>query len=158
MRRRSLHLSYATLASFALLLSLLSVARVALAQDASNPDVQGFGQAILAAASQHAWGAVGALVVGLFVALCKQGWLGKWVDRKLPPKALPYFALALGVLGVTSAQYLAGVPLETAIVNGLLAALGSVFAHQTVVEGMRSGKEIVPPKKIVPEDSQRTLS
>ena len=87
------------------------------------------------------------LVVGAIVATAKQGWLGSWIAKKLPPAALPYLALVLGTLGVASAEIIAGKPVLQALIDGFVAGMGSIVGHDTLVEGMRGGKEIIPEKK-----------
>ena len=93
------------------------------------------------------WVFAGALFVGGFVALSKQGWLGSYIAKKLPPSALPYFSVTLGVVGLSATEIVSGKPLWPAIVDGIQAGILAVFGHETVVEGMRGGKELVPEKK-----------
>jgi hypothetical protein len=104
-------------------------------------------QPIYTALVAHQWLIAGALVVPFLVALMKQGWVTRWLAAKLPATALPYVALALGVLTVGSTDVLAGKAWQQAVFDGLAAGVLAVFAHQTVVEGARDGKEIIPAKK-----------
>jgi hypothetical protein len=104
-------------------------------------------QPIYAALIAHDWLVAGALVVPLLVALFKQGWVTRWLAAKLPATALPYLALGLGMLTVGSADVLAGKTWQQALFDGLGAGVLAVFAHQTVIEGARDGKEIIPEKK-----------
>jgi hypothetical protein len=103
--------------------------------------------AILAAVAGKQWVLVGALFVGGVVALSKQGWLGSYIAKKLPPAALPYFAVALGAVGLSATEIVAGMPIGPAIIDGIQAGILAVFGHETVVEGARGGKEIIPEKK-----------
>lgn len=102
--------------------------------------------ALLAALHGNQWVLAGAIVVGGVVALLKQGWAGAWVAKKLPPAALPYFAVGLGAVGLSTTEVIAGKPLWPAVIDGVQAGILAVFGHETVIEGMRSGKEIVPVK------------
>ncbi len=106
--------------------------------------------AILVALAGHKWVLAVALVVGGFVALAKQGWLSAWLQAHLPKAALPYLAPVLGVLGVVSAELVAGKPWAQALTDGLSTGLsggiGAVFLHEAIVEGARGGKELVGAK------------
>ena len=117
-------------------------------------------QPIYAALLAHDWLVAGALVVPLLVALFKQGWVTQWLAAHLPATALPYLALGLGMLTVGSADVLAGKTWQQALFDGLGAGVLAVFAHQTVIEGARDGKEIIPEKKpatpAAPVDSSPT--
>jgi hypothetical protein len=104
-------------------------------------------QPIYAALLAHQWLIAGALVVPFIVAAMKQGWVTRWLAVHLPPAALPWLAVGLGALTVGSADVLAGKAWQQAVFDGLAAGVLAVFAHQTVVEGARSGKEIIPEKK-----------
>jgi hypothetical protein len=95
------------------------------------------------AAQGHEWIVVAALVIGAIVAFAKQGWLSFWIANHLPPATRPYLAMVLGVLGLSSAELAAHVPLVRALIDGLLAGITAMAGHQLVVEGARGGKEIV---------------
>lgn len=103
--------------------------------------------ALLAALHGKQWILVGAILVGGLIALLKQGWASAWLAKKLPPAALPYVAVVLGAVGLGAAEVIAGKPLAQALIDGISAGVLSVFGHETIVEGIRSGKEIVPEKK-----------
>jgi hypothetical protein len=98
------------------------------------------------------WSAAGAIAIGLVVALAKQGWFSQFIASKLPPVAIPYVAVVLGSLGMVSTQVLAGKPWLPALGAGILAGVLSVFGHETLIEGVRKGKEIIPEyvKKVAP--------
>jgi hypothetical protein len=100
--------------------------------------------AILVALHSSQWLVAGALSVGLLVALAKSGRLSMWLAMKVPPKYLPYEAMALGVLGVGSTEVLAGKPVKVAIVDGFLSAIFAISGHDLVIEAARGGKEIIP--------------
>ena len=115
-------------------------------------------QPIYAALIAHQWLIAGALIAGALVALMKQGWASQWLAAKLPAAALPYVALALGVLSVGSADILAGKTWQQALFDGLSAGVLAVFGHETIVEGIRGGKEIVPEKKASPPAGKPTVT
>lgn len=102
--------------------------------------------ALFVALRGNQWVLAGALVVGGVVALLKQGWAGPWIAKKLPPAALPYLAVALGAVGLSATEVIAGKPVGAALVDGIQAGILAVFGHEVLVEGMRSGKELVPEK------------
>jgi hypothetical protein len=97
----------------------------------------------------HKWSLAAAIVVGLVVALAKQGWLSAWLQAKLPPAALPYLAVLLGSLGMVSAAIIGGQPWLPALESGFLAGLLAITGHETVIEGIRKGKELIPARKVV---------
>src|SRR5690242_14582097 len=99
---------------------------------------------ILAALSAHRWLLAGALVVPTLIAVAKQRSL--WIAAHVPAWALPYGAVVVGVLTVGSADIVAGKTWQQALFDGISAGVLAVFAHQTVVEGARGGKEIIPKK------------
>ena len=102
---------------------------------------------IQAAIAGKQWILLAAILVGFVVATAKQGWLSAWLAKKLPPSALPYLAMSLGVIGTAAAEVTAGKPLAQALVDGFSAGMAAIVGHETLVEGIRGGKEIVPEKK-----------
>jgi hypothetical protein len=116
--------------------------------------------ALLAALEGKQWVAAGALAIGLLVALAKQGWLSTKIASWLPPKYIPYEAMALGVLGVSSAEILAGKPIVAALIDGVMAGMGATAAHEIVIQSARSGKEFIPatPAVQVQKEMVRTAS
>jgi hypothetical protein len=108
--------------------------------------------ALLAALQGKQWILVGAILVGGLIALLKQGWAGAWFAKVLPPAAIPYVAVVLGAVGLSAAEVIAGKPFAQALIDGIQAGITSVFGHELLVEGIRSGKEIVPVKlpKVAP--------
>lgn len=109
------------------------------------------------------WPVVGGAIIGMIVRLLKSERVPTPFD-KIPPKLRPLFALALGALQAPIETIVSGTPWPTALVNGLLAAAFAVFAHQTVIEGLRDGKEVlqgtapveVPPESRVPPETPPT--
>jgi hypothetical protein len=85
-----------------------------------------------------------ALLVGMVIALAKQGWLSSWLASKLPPVSLPYLAVALAFVGTWSTEVENGTAWLQALLDALKIAAIAVLGHETVIEGLRKGKEIVP--------------
>jgi hypothetical protein len=108
-----------------------------------NPSIADIVQRAIAAYGDHSWILLGAIVVGGLVALTKTGWLGTWLQQKIPAPYRPIYALALSVVTMGAAQIEAGVDWKHALMNCVYATATAVFAHQTVVEGARHGSELV---------------
>lgn len=112
---------------------------------------------IINALLAHNWVIVGALFVGLVVALTKQGWFGTWIQDKIPARYLPIYAMGVGVLSLMGSEVLAGKTWQQALMDGFSAAFLAVVGHQTVIEGVRDGKELVPyklpPLAVKPQNS-----
>lgn len=108
-------------------------------------------QTILAALQAHQWLVLGGIGISLTIAVVKQRSL--WFAAHVPAWALPWMAVGLGVLGVGSTDLIAGKTWRQALFDGLASGVLAVFAHQTVVEGARGGKEIIPAK-VPPESPQ----
>jgi hypothetical protein len=102
---------------------------------------------IQAAVAGKQWILLAAILVGAVVAAAKQGWLSAWLAKKLPPSALPYLAIGLGVLGTAATAVVSGKPLAQALVDGFSAGMAAIVGHETLVEGIRGGKELLPEKK-----------
>lgn len=116
---------------------------IVLAVDPSQ-DFVGNIAAIFQALQAHTYSLGLALLVALLVSLAKQGWLSSKLANALPSKALPYVAVGLSGLGTWAAEVEAGTSWSVAIVDALKIAGAAVFLHQTVVEGMRGGREVIP--------------
>jgi len=101
-------------------------------------------QLLLAAVLAHRWLVAGAMLVGLAVAVLKQGWAGAWLAAKLPAWSRPWVAVALGVAGAMATELQSGAPWSKVLADGLAIAMAAVFGHQVVVEGMRGGRELLP--------------
>ena len=102
---------------------------------------------ILAATSafgEHRYILFFAIVAGSVVAMTKGGWFTTWVAIHVPAWARPYLALAVAIAGTASTEIKAGVDWKRALIDGLYAAALAVLGHQTVVEGMRGGREVMP--------------
>ncbi len=61
----------------------------------------------------------------------------------IPPKWRAIVAMLLGVLAGILDTIARGTPWQTAITAGLLAGAGAIAAHETVVEGVRNGKDVL---------------
>lgn len=107
---------------------------------------------IVNALTSHSWVLLGALLIGLFVALAKQSQLGAWIASKLPKTAIPLYAPLLGVLGMSAAEVIAGGSWQKAVIDGFNAGILAVFGHELLIEGLRKGVEIVPAAKTPPSD------
>jgi hypothetical protein len=94
----------------------------------------------------HQWAVVVGFVLYLAFALTKQGWFGTWLQAKLPSKYYSIVVPLFGVLGTEAVALVQGTPWTTALLNGLLSGITAVMAHESVVEAVRGGKEIVPAK------------
>lgn len=103
-------------------------------------------QPIFDAFQAHQWVLFGALLVGLLLAVAKQGWLSARIQAWLPPVALPYYAVGLGILTLMVADIKSGKTWQQALFDGVAAGIAAVFAHETVIEGLRGGKEIIPAR------------
>jgi hypothetical protein len=84
--------------------------------------------------------------------------VGCVVAKKLPPQALPLLAMGLSVLSLTSAEIIAGINWQKALVDGVVAGFMAVYGHQTIVEGVRKGVEILPPKQGAANDNKVVVS
>jgi hypothetical protein len=105
--------------------------------------------AIARAYQNHEYVLLGSLIIGFIIAISKSGWLGTFIATKVPAGARPVIAVVLGALGMIATQLQNGTPWQQAALNGLYAGALAVLGHQTVIEGMRGGKEIIPPTKAV---------
>jgi len=101
---------------------------------------------LISALAGKQWVLAGAIVVGCIVATAKQGWLGAFIAKKLPPASLPYLALGLGTLGVASAEVIAGKPLMQALIDGFVSGMSAIVGHETLIESLRKGKELIPSR------------
>lgn len=94
--------------------------------------------ALLAA---HKWVPASALVVGFLVWLQKKGKLPGF--NSIPPNYRPFLALGLGILsGVLNKIAVDSKTWLVAILDGVLSAIIAISAHDTLIEGLRNGKEI----------------
>ena len=107
---------------------------------------------MLVAVQGHWWPLLAALVVGALVALAKQGWLSAWLALRLTPTERIWFALLVSALTTGSGDLSAGKSATTALGDVLLTFAVSVLGHQTVIESLRGGREIVPPRSGSDED------
>ena len=98
----------------------------------------------IAAYRAHQYVLLGALVVGLLVALSKQGWFSTWIASKLTPAVIPYYALGVAVLGVVTADLKTGKTWQQAVLDAFMAGFAAIGGHQLLIESGRKGKELVP--------------
>jgi hypothetical protein len=111
---------------------------------------------LLAALKDHRYAFAGAVLVNVLVTVAKQGWFSNAVASKLPARYLPFVAVGLGVLSVSSTEVIAGMPWTQALFDGLAAGVTAVFGHQAVVEASRNGKEVVPAAPWTPAGREKT--
>lgn len=124
-------------------LALVAVAKSAYAQ--SNPDPSVLFSALLG----RDWPVVVGFGLYWMWAFVKQGWVGTWLQAKLPARFLPLISPAVGALGAYCADLLAGqsfAAAASAILPGVLAGLLPVVGHEVVVESLRGGRELVKAK------------
>lgn len=92
--------------------------------------------------AQHNWVAVAALVIGFLIRLLKS-------DTKLPvtlPAGVrPWLALVLGAGAGVLEHVMSGMSWGEALTGGLIAALTAIAGHDTLVEGLRGGREVPLP-------------
>jgi hypothetical protein len=111
---------------------------------------------LLAALKDHRFAFAGAVLVNVLVTVAKQGWFSNAVASKLPARYIPFVAVGLGVLGVSSAEVVAGLPWSQALFDGLAAGVTAVFGHQAIVEAGRNGREVVPSAPWAPAEREKT--
>ncbi len=135
----------ATRISFAALVMATIVAAPVLAFAQSNPDPSVLFTALLG----HDWPVVVGFGLYWVFAFVKQGWVGTWLQAKLPARFLPLISPAIGALGAYCADLLAGqsfAAAASAILPGVLAGILPVVGHEVVVESLRGGRELVKAK------------
>jgi hypothetical protein len=112
----------------------------------------------LNAIKSHQWALLTALILGLFVALVKQGQLGQALKAKLPKQLIPFYAPVLGAVGAFSVEVIQGTAWKAAVVDavnlGITGAMIAIFGHQLVIEGLRGGKELIAAKAGPPGPTQ----
>lgn len=138
-------LAFVVLAAVALSLMLWAFAGLASAQTTSGPSMDDF----LKALSGHQWTIAAAAFSFLAVSAMKQGYFSTWLATHLPAKAKPAVAFLIAAVTLAAPQIAHGAPVLSTIAQALYATGLAVLGHQMLVEGARSGKEIVPPTKKV---------
>ena len=86
----------------------------------------------------HAWVALAAMVIGALVRVLKG-------DSPLPcvsPRVRPWLALGLGMVSGVLSALLTSTPLSTTILEGLIAGATAIAGHDTLIEGLRGGREL----------------
>ena len=96
--------------------------------------------------TQHEWALGSAVILYGLAVLIKQGWLGPWLQAKIPQRALPVIAPATSLVLLTTGEIIGGKAWPSAVFDGLLAGFLPVIGHEVVIESARNGKEIVPPR------------
>jgi hypothetical protein len=90
----------------------------------------------------HQWALVIAFFAGLGVRLAK-------ADTKLPAQVpawlRPHLALLLSAVGACTVAILGGMPWPSALEQTFEAFAIATLGHQTVIEGLRKGKELPVP-------------
>lgn len=87
------------------------------------------------------WVLLGALIIGALVRLLK---VKPELAEKIPPRWRPVFATGLGILwGVLDKVAITGQAWGPAIISGLFAAAIAVWGHDTVIEAVRGGNELL---------------
>lgn len=95
----------------------------------------------------HAWWALAALVIGGLVRLAKSD---VPLPVTIPPKYRAFAALGLGVASGILQAIATGTPWATALLQGLSAAATAIVGHETLVEGIRKGREFFSPTPKAP--------
>lgn len=96
---------------------------------------------VLALIVAHAWVALAAVLVGLLVRLAKTDWF----EQKLAPisaRFRPLVAIGLGLVSGALEHAAMHQPWVAAFLGGLVSAAIAVLGHDTVIEGMRGGREL----------------
>lgn len=106
-------------------------------------DIVDFVTQVTTLISAHGWLALVALGIGLLVRLSKAD--VTWFPN-VPPQYRAWGAVALGVAAGVVDSLVKGAPLATALMQGLAAAMMAITGHETIVEGMRGGRDIGVPK------------
>lgn len=101
--------------------------------------------------SEHKWIAVMAVVIGAVVRLLKSD---TPLPFSVPARWRSWLALGLGAVSGVLDSLMAGTPLLQALVEGLGSAMLAIVGHETVVEGLRKGRELfaASPKGSTPTD------
>jgi hypothetical protein len=87
----------------------------------------------------HSWIALAALVVGAIVAVLK----GTTPLPAISPKYRPWLALGLGVVAGILKSISTGTPAAQAILSGLGSGMIAITGHETLIESVRGGKELI---------------
>lgn len=107
------------------------------------------GQQLLDLFSAHQYAlltyAILALLIGALVRLCKDDSPIPLL-AKIPSVWRPRLAIALGIVGGVFTSLASKVPLQAAIMQGVLAAFTAISGHELLVEGARGGREFFARK------------
>lgn len=90
-------------------------------------------------AAEHKRSAVLALAIASLVRLMKAD---GGFPFTVPPRWRPCLALGLGAIGGAVDAITTGLPLPRAVLRGLGSGCFAIAAHDTVIEGLRGGREL----------------
>jgi hypothetical protein len=98
--------------------------------------------------AEHQWLAALALVITALVRLMKSDTPLPWT---VPARWRSWLALGLGVVGGILDVLVAGTSPTRAVLQGLTAGAVAIAAHDSVIEGLRGGRELFgrDPKDVV---------
>lgn len=82
-----------------------------------------------------------AVFIGGIVRAMKAGFWPEWLY--VPAKHRIYVVLALGWLSGSLESLIMGKPLLEALIGGFISSATAVLGHQTFIESMRGGKELM---------------
>lgn len=100
----------------------------------------------------HKWVLVAAIVIGIFVRLCKED---VTFLPTLPARWRPVLALALGVIAGFLMKLEPGKTWSAALLEGGLSAFIAMGGHNVIIEALRNGRELGVPK-VAPDAAPTT--
>lgn len=86
----------------------------------------------------HKWLAASPFVIGMIVRMLKSDMPG----FDLPARYRAWAALGLGIVSGVIEKHVNGTDWKTALLWGLGAGMTAIVGHETIVEGLRNGKEV----------------
>lgn len=99
-------------------------------------------QELLALVADHQWVAASALVVGFTVRILKTD---TKIPINIPARVRPWLALSLGAGAGILERVQSGISWRDALAGGLVAGLTAIAGHDTLIEGIRKGRELPLP-------------
>jgi hypothetical protein len=96
------------------------------------------------ALKSHSWPLVAAIPIAFLISLSKTGWMSVWLAERIPAWARPWLAPVIGAASFSATAIIAGTDWRIAILQGVEAGWGAVFAHAVIVQGARKGAEVIP--------------
>jgi hypothetical protein len=122
---------------------------LAFAQQLPAPPPPAIDSSLISDAIQsHQWALLAAIVLYLFTAALKQGWLGSTLAR-LPKRLIPVVPSVLGIVTLTLGELIGHRPWPMALADGLIAGFAPILGHEFIVESARGGKELVPKRAVL---------